>query len=296
MSKKPKLLVILGPTASGKSALAVNIAKKFGGEVISADSRQVYKDMHIGTGKVTKKEMAGVPHHMLSVLSPKRTFNAGLFQERARGELDKILARKKLPIICGGTGFYIDTLIYDYNLPDVPRDVLLRKKLERESTVELFSRLKKLDPERAETIDPHNRVRLIRSLEVVMKTKRPLPRLQKQSRYEILKLGIRLEDGDLKNKIHSRLLSRVKQGMIQEVKGLKRNGVSRKRFEDLGLEYRFVNRFLEGDITKQQMVEILEKEIWQYARRQMTWFKRDHEINWIKNEKEAEQLVSGFLR
>lgn len=295
MSSKPRLLVILGPTASGKSALAVKMAKKFRGEIISADSRQVYSELNIGTGKVTKKEMEGIPHHMLSVLSPKRTFNAGLFQKRARKELEKILKRGKLPIICGGTGFYIDTLIYDYDLPEVHKNKGLRKKLDKKSVEDLFKLLRKLDPRRAKNIDSHNKVRLLRSLEIVMETKKPLPRLEKKSKYEILKIGLTHDAEKLREKIQKRTADQFRSGMVSEVKNLRKRGVSSKRLEDLGLEYRWVNRYLEGEIDREELLQALDREIWHYAKRQMTWFKRDKEIHWIKNEKEAEGLVVKFL-
>lgn len=294
-TNKPKILAVVGPTASGKSALAISLAKKFKGEIISADSRQVYRGMDIGTGKVTKHEMRSVPHHMLSILSPKRTFNAGLFQKRAEAELQKILKRGKLPIICGGTGFYIDALIYNYKLPETPKDAALRSKLAKESPERLFARLKKLDPERAKNIDQRNKVRLIRSLEIVMKTGEPLPRLKKKSDYEVLKIGIALSAEELRRKIQKRTAGQFRSGMVSEVKNLKKKGLSSKRLEELGLEYRWVNHYLDGKITREEMLNMLDKEIWHYAKRQMTWFKRDKETHWVKSEKEAERLVRKFL-
>ncbi len=207
---KPKIIVIPGPTASGKSNLAVKLAKKFNGEIISADSRQVYKGLDIGSGKITKKEMRGVPHYLLDVASPKRTFTVSQYQKLAKKALEKILAKNKLPIVCGGTGFYIDALIYNYNLPAIPPQPKLRKQLEQKSTEELFEQLKKIDLKRAENIDKNNRRRIIRALEIIFVTKRPVPVLNtitrdsaitcdsKISSYEILKIGIRKPAEELK--------------------------------------------------------------------------------------------------
>ena len=162
-----KVLVILGPTAIGKSALAVKLAKRFDGEVISADSRQVYKGLDIGTGKITKKEMGGIPHHLLDVADPKKQFSVSDFVREANHALAMIYHSGRVPIIVGGTGFYIDALTGDVSLPEVPPDKLLRAKLNKLSNEELFEILKKKDPERAETIDRHNKVRLVRALEII---------------------------------------------------------------------------------------------------------------------------------
>ncbi|MEK7086778.1 MAG: tRNA (adenosine(37)-N6)-dimethylallyltransferase MiaA, partial [Patescibacteria group bacterium] len=162
-----KIIVVLGPTASGKSDLAVKIAKKYGGEIISADSRQIYKGLNIGSGKITKKEMRDIPHYLLDVASPKRTFTVAKYQELARRKIQEIWKRDNLPIICGGTGFYIDAVLNNCLLPEIKPDWELRKKLEKKSTEELFSNLKKLDPRRAKNIDRHNKRRLVRALEII---------------------------------------------------------------------------------------------------------------------------------
>ncbi len=296
-SKKPQILVILGPTASGKSTLAVKIAKKFNGEIISADSRQVYKGLDIGSGKITKKEMVNIPHHLLDVAFIKRTFTVAQYQKLAKKALQKILKRGKLPIICGGTGFYIDALIYDYKFPEVVPQPKLRKQLEEKSTEELFKQLQKLDPRRAKNIDKNNRRRLIRALEIVLITKRPVPALNTITRdsaitcdsktpvYDFLKIGIKKSAEELKKLIKQRLLKRSKQGLIEEVRKLHNpsagRGLSWQRLDDLGLEYRYVSRYLRGLITKEKMIEAIFKESWHYTKRQMTWFKRDKEIHWI---------------
>ena len=320
-AKNQKLLVILGPTASGKSDLAVELARRFNGEVISADSRQVYKGMDIGSGKITKKEMRGVPHWLLDVASPKRRFTVTQYQKLARKEIKKIWQRGKLPILCGGTGLYIQSIVDGLSIPEVPPDAKLRAKLEKLTTEKLFSKLQKLDRRRAKNIDRHNRRRLIRALEIVIKTGKPIPLIKsfnilsvipaqagihntdprfrgddKNRDIEILQLGIAQPKEKLKNLIKKRLIKRLRQGMVAEVKKLRNQGVSWKRLEEFGLEYRAIAQFLQKKITKQQMIDKIQKESEQYAKRQMTWFKRDKRICWIKNYKEVKKLTKRFFR
>ncbi|MDD5145029.1 MAG: tRNA (adenosine(37)-N6)-dimethylallyltransferase MiaA [Candidatus Pacebacteria bacterium] len=297
MLSKKVVFVILGPTASGKSGMAVRIAKKFNGEVISADSRQVYKGMDIGTGKITKNEMKGVPHYLLDVASPKKRFTVVQYRKLALKALKNILKRKKIPIICGGTGFYIESLIDGIIIPPVKPDRLLRLKLEKLSTEELFEKLKKIDPKRAKNIDKSNRRRLVRALEIVIKSGKAVPELKKEPLpYPVLFLGIKKEKEKLAILIKKRLLKRLKQGMINEVKMLKNSGISWKKLEDFGLEYRQIAQFLQNKISCEEMVTGLQKDIENFAKRQMTWFKRDKRIKWIKNYKEAEARIKNFLR
>ena len=292
-----KLIVILGPTSSGKSGLAVKLAKKFNGEIISADSRQVYKGMDIGTGKVTKKEREGIFHYLLDVVSPKRRFTVFQYRKLAINAINKILKKGKIPVLCGGTGFYIQAVVDGILIPEVPPDWKLRKKLEKKSLKELFFQLKKLDPKRAKKIDKKNLRRLIRALEVIIKTKKPIPALKKKPLpYPVLMLGIKKDFQTLKKLIKGRLLKRLKKGMIAEVKRLKKSGVSWKRLEDFGLEYRWITKFLQKKISFLEMKEELQKDIEHFAKRQMTWFKRDQKIRWVKNYKEAEKLVKKFLK
>lgn len=299
MDLKPKIIVIVGPTSSGKSDLAVEIAKRFNGEVISADSRQVYKGMNIGTGKVTKKEMKRIPHHLLDVISPKQTFTVARYKNLAEKAIQKIVAQNKLPIICGGTGFYIDAFLYDWNIPKVSPKPKIRKSIQHKTKEELFKMLSSLDPARAANIDKNNKARLIRALEIVLATGAPVPKFKpfekKNSIYEFIKIGIKAPNEELKNKIHTRLLKRLKQGMISEVEKLHRNGVSWKKLDDFGLEYRLVSRFLRGLITESEMTQTLEKEIRHYAKRQMTWFKRDKNTIWVSNPQKAFVKVQDFL-
>lgn len=295
MSNLPKVIVIAGPTASGKSDLAVWLAKKIKGEIISADSRQVFKGMDIGTGKITKKEMQSIPHYLLDIASPKKRFTVTRFQKLANQAINSILKKNKIPIICGGTGFYIQSVIDGLIFPQVKPDLSLRKKLEKKSAKQLFSLLKKRDPKRARIIDKDNKRRLIRALEIAIKTNNPIPELKKQKNFDILFLGIKKDKKELQKRIEKRLLKRLDQGMIKEVKKLKASGISYKKLYDFGLEYRYLSLFLQNKITYQEMVSLLQKEIEKYAKRQITWFKKDKRIIWIKNKKEMLSLVKNFI-
>ncbi|MBP9763526.1 MAG: tRNA (adenosine(37)-N6)-dimethylallyltransferase MiaA [Candidatus Pacebacteria bacterium] len=277
---KPKIIVIVGPTASGKSDLAVNIAKERNGEIISADSRQVYKGLDIGSGKITKREMRGVPHFLLDVANPKKVFTVADFKRLGQKAIDDILSRGKTPIIVGGTGFYIDTLVFDLDLPEVPPNKILREKLEKKTIEELFAELEKLDPERAEEIDSKNKVRLVRALEIVDALGK-IPKVNRSEKFNIEWIGIDWPDEVLKERIHTRLLKRIKSGMIKEAENLHVKGLSYKRMEQFGLEYRYMSRFLKGEISKEEMISELETKIRQYAKRQRTWFKRNKNIKWI---------------
>ena len=296
MNFKPKIVVIVGPTSSGKSDLAVMLAKKFGGEVISADSRQVYRGMNIGTGKITAEEMRGIPHHLLDVASPKKVYTVARYKHDAQNALKTILGRKKLPIICGGTGFYVSALVDDLMLPDVKPDLPFRKRLEKKTALELFALLKKLDPKRAKTIDAKNPRRLIRAIEIAY-TLGKVPAISKHSLYDTLFIGIVVPKKILKTRISKRLFKRVKNGMSDEVAALHQSGVSWKRMEDLGLEYRYCSRYLRKIIDKKTLLFRLETAIWKYAKRQMTWFKRNKNIHWVALDdiNGAEKLMRSFL-
>ena len=290
-----KLIVIVGPTASGKSDLAVKLAKKYNGEIISADSRQIYKGMDIGTGKITSEEMDGIPHHLLDVTSPNRVFTVAQYQKLGSKAIKKIISIGKLPIIAGGTGFYIDALITNSTLPNVKPDLMLRKKLNKLTAEKLFNMLEKLDTKRASAIDPYNKYRLIRALEIITTTGKPVPEVKISSDYKILKIGIMLPNTKLRKLIHKRLLARIKQGLIEEVKNLHNSKISWRRLDELGLEYRYVSKYLRGLMTKQEMLEKLETEIWHYSKRQMTWFKKDKSIHWITKKNQSFKLVRDFL-
>lgn len=293
---KPKILVIVGPTASGKSDLAVSLARRFDGEVISADSRQVYEGMDIGTGKITKKEMLGVPHHLLDAVSPKKTFSSEDWKKAAENAIEDILSRGKLPIVCGGTGFYISNLVDNVILPDVPLNPKLRTKLRKFSTEALFKKLQMLDPRRAASIDRDNPHRLIRAIEIATSLG-AVPEAKADPKYDALQIGIMTDDATLKERIRKRLVARMKKGMVAEAKRLHERGVSWKRMEELGLEYRYLARLIQKKISKAEFMTELEREICRYAKRQKTWWKRDARIKWfpLADARSIERTVREFL-
>ncbi len=281
MKDKPVILVILGPTAGGKSDLAVVLAKKLNGEVVSADSRQVYKGLDIGTGKITKKEMQGVPHYLLDVVTPEKNFSVSKYQALAYEVIDNILKRGKLPILCGGTGFYIQSIVDGFILPEVKIDQTLRAKLAKLKSEDLYRILFKIDPKRAMNIDPKNKVRLIRSIEII-KALGVVPKIKTNPRYSALSIGLKFSDDILKKRINKRLLKRLKQGMLEEAEDLHANGLPWKRMETLGLEYRYMAYYLQKKISKEEMIRQINTVSWHYAKKQMTWFKRDKRVWWIE--------------
>jgi len=278
--KKPKIIVIGGPTSSGKTDLSITLAKAVGGEVVSSDSRQVYRGLSIGTGKVKKREMRGIPHHLLDVADPKKQYSASDFANAARAAIADIARRGYVPIVVGGTGFYIDTLLGSVSLPDVPPDAALRKKIGGKSLAWLQSRLKKIDPKRFRTVDKKNKVRLIRSIEIA-EALGAMPSPKSATAYEALYFGVHVPMTDLKKKIRTRLITRMQEGMLREVRNLRSKGLSWKRMHELGLEYRYCALHLRGKLSKEDLIEILDKEIFRYAKHQMTWFKRNKNILWI---------------
>lgn len=307
MKEKPKLIVILGQTATGKSDFAVEVAKKINAEVISADSRQVYKGMDLGTGKITKKEMKGVPHHLLDVVSPaKKIFSVNDFQKLTNKKIKEIIGKNKIPIICGGTGFYIDSVVNGNIFPEVPPNKKLREELSKKTAPQLFTMLEKLDTDRAKSIDANNKVRLIRAIEIA-KALGKVPSLSTRSNlgennFEVLKIGITFPPEIIKERIYRRLIARIKIGMIKEIKDLhEKEKVSWKKLESFGLEYRHVALYLQGKLTKEEMIEKLNSQIWHFAKRQKTWFKRDRDIIWINPSKKtniasALKAVDKFLK
>ena len=283
---KPKIIIVLGQTSTGKSDLAVKIAKSIKlpmcGEIISADSRQIYKGLDIGSGKITKKEMKGVPHHLLSIALPEKRFSVAEYKALAEKCIVEILKRGNVPIICGGTGFYIDAITKGIIFPEVKPNSQLRKKLEKKSVVELFALLKIMDKKRARNIDKKNKRRIIRAIEIAEELGE-VPSLKNEvSPYQFIKIGILLKDEVLKKRIKRRLLLRIRKGMVVEVRNLNKSGISWKRLEELGLEYKYVALYLQKKISKKEMIKSLQKEIFKFAKRQMTWFKRDDKILWIK--------------
>ena len=271
--KKPKIIIVCGPTATGKTSHAIKLAKEIDGEIISADSRQVYTGINLMSGKATKKEMDGIPHHLLDVINPKKQFSVADFQKLGKKAIDDILLRGKTPIICGGTGLYIDALVHDTILPEVRPNLELRKKLNLKSSEDLFKILSKLDPERAKTIDAKNPVRLIRAIEIA-KELGVVPQIKKTSPYKTEWIYLDFPDDVLKERIHIRLLERIKDGMLREAKKLHDNGVSYKKMDSLGLECRTCAKYLQKKISKSELIDELNNDIWHYVKRQRTWFKK----------------------
>lgn len=315
--RKNKVIVILGPTSSGKSEMAVRLAKKFDGEVISADSRQIYRHMNIGTGKITKKEMGGVKHWMLDVVSPKTDYNVAKFKKAVDKIIPEIIKRGKLPIICGGTGFWIKAVVDNVNFPEVAPNKKLRNKLHNYSAKHLYKLLSKLDPQRARNIDKNNKVRLIRAIEIC-KTLGKVPTNNPQpTTYNFLQIGISIPKEKLQKNIKKRLKKRFQQGMIGEIKNLREKyKLSWKKIQSFGLGYFWIPLYLQGKLTKEKLFEKvypmkyptrwdnfakrnLFHRVYQaekdYAKRQITWFKKDKRINWLKDYKEIKKETTKFI-
>lgn len=293
---KPKIVVIVGPTASGKTSLSIELALKFNGEIISADSRQVYRGLDLGSGKVTPSEMSGVPHHLLDVANPAEVYTVADYVRDGRRAVSDIHRRGLTPIIVGGTFLYIDALVGKVSMPEVPPNEGLRTKLEAISNDVLFEMLEDEDPERALTIDKDNKRRLIRALEIIDAIG-VVPSTKSEELYDTLTIGIEISKEELKKNIHDRLTKRIEQGMIEEVRNLYAHGLSYERMEELGLEYRYIAEFLQGKIPEEEMFSQIEIKSLQYAKRQMTWLKRDKEILWISPEetKKIENTVAAFI-
>lgn len=293
---KPKIIVILGPTATGKSDMAVSLAQKYNGEIISADSRQVYAGLDLGSGKITKKEMQGIKHYLLDVCDPKEIYSVYDFQKDSEIAISEILDKGKVPIIAGGTGFYIQSIVEGLEFPKIKTNFKLRSELEEKDISELQKILKDLDSKFYSQMDTKNKVRIIRAIEII-KTEGYMRPLNKKPKYECLQIGLDLDFESLEKKINTRIEKRLELGMIDEVANLHKNGLSWDRMHSLGLEYRYISAFLQGRLTKQEMIDILSLRIRQFAKRQMTWFKRDKNIHWINpgDMKSAEKLVDEFL-
>jgi len=300
-----KILVILGPTASGKSDLAVELAIKFKGEIISADSRQVYKGLDIGSGKITPKEMRGIQHYLLDIVKPQTVFTVARFQKLAQQKIEDILKRGKLPIICGGTGLYIKSLVDNIIFPKVVPNLKIRNYLAAQPPNKLLAMLQRLDPEKARTIDAHNPRRLIRAIEIVKSLGGPTSKYSVDNslgsatpKWEVLQIGIKTDKKVLKEKIAQRFLKRVKQGMIEEAKKLHQTGLTYKRFPEIGLAYKYLALYLQNKVSREYFISESIRVEQQYAKRQMTWFKRDKKIKWffLKEKQVIKNTVHTFLR
>jgi tRNA dimethylallyltransferase len=294
---KPTVIAIVGPTASGKSALAVELALARRGEVVSADSRQVYRGMDIGTGKVTKEEMQGVPHHLIDITDPASdVYTATDWQHDATAMITDILARGRQPIICGGTFFYLDILRGKMQPAPVPPNHALRAELEPLPATELFDRLRALDARRAATIDTQNPRRLIRAIEIATALGSVPEATPRESPYTWRVFGIDVPPDILRDRIATRLDERLAHGMVGEVQRLREMGVTDARLISFGLEYRYVTAFLRGDYDAVTMRTKLFHAICQYAKRQRTWLRQDAAITWLPYPTSASAVTTMLSR
>ena len=298
--ENPPLIVVLGPTASGKSGLGIALAQRFAGEIVSADSRQVYRKLDIGTAKVTPEERALVPHHLLDVADVEETYSVSQFQQQAIAAINAILARGHLPFLVGGSPHYIQAVVDHLSIPSVPPQPELRAQLETRPLPELLAQLEILDPQAAASIDRNNPRRVIRALEVCLVSGQPfsMQRRVADPLYRSLLLGIAWPRDVLYARIDARVDERMQQGMVQEVQDLLAAGVSHERLEALGLEYRYVSRLLRGDFADEaEMIQRLKYAIHDFTRRQLTWFRKDKRIVWIEGNDTggAEAAVRAFV-
>jgi tRNA dimethylallyltransferase len=297
-TQKQKIIVVLGPTAVGKSDFAVLLAKKYNGEIISADSRQVYKGGDLLSGKITEKEMKGVPHYCLNLVPFSSAFSVTEWRKHTIKALKKISKNERVPIICGGTGMYIDSLLENKEFPAVPPNKELREKLSPLSAAELFQRLETLDKRRASTIDKSNTHRMIRAIEIAEALGEVPEVITKESPYEVLYIGLTLPKEELDARITKRVQKRMSRGMLEELKDLhKKYGIDKIR--PLGLEFKVLSDFVETKLSQEEALMRLTYDIIHYAKRQMTWFKRNKKIHWIHpteyDKKELRNLIKNFL-
>lgn len=295
-----KLVVILGPTASGKSDLAIKLAEKFGGEIISADSRQIYKDLNIGTAKVTKKEREEIPHYLVDIKKPDQIYTAGQFKKEAIDTINKIIKKRKIPFLVGGTGLYIKAVVDNLEIPQVKPDLKLRKKLElkieKEGLKSLYEELIRIDPEAAYIVDEKNPRRVVRALEVALKTKKPFSKLRKMGKpiFNSLQIGLNPGEQKLKERIAKRMNEMIRHGLVQEVEGLiKIYDKNLPTFDAIG--YREIIDYLDKKYSLEETISKINRNSWRYVKKQMSWFKKDPRIHWIKNQKQAKGLIQKFL-
>lgn len=288
-----KLIVILGPTASGKTSLAIKLAKEFNGEIISADSRQVYRGMDIGTDKIIASE---IPHYLIDVVNPDEKFTLAQYKQLAVKKIKDVQKRGKIPFLVGGTGLYIQAVVDNLQIPKTKPDKRIRNKLEKMTNHELFKKFKKLDPVGAISIDANNKRRLVRALEICLITKKPFSQQRKKGKplFDVLQIGIKPDKEKLEKKINQRADKMLKAGLIEEIKKLiKKYGLGLISMDSIG--YQEIIPYLQNKITLKQAEELIKIHTRQYAKRQMTWFKRDKRIQWIENYSQAKELIRDFL-
>ena len=300
---KPKVVVIVGPTASGKTAVSIELAKKINGEIISADSMQIYKYMDIGIAKPTLDEMQGIKHYMLDVVMPDETFNVAKYKSMAESAIEEILKKGKVPIIVGGTGLYVNTLVDGIEFADVPGDEEYRNELiekgYREGAMSIYKELEKVDSESAKKIDPNNIRRVARALEIYKVTGKTKTQLDIESRkevkYDYRLFGMEWDRETLYNRIDLRVDKMIEAGLIDEVRNVtEKFKISNTAVQGLG--YKEVIEFLNGNISYEEMIEKLKLETRHYAKRQLTWFRRDKRIKWIKPDENATCVIINELQ
>jgi len=301
--RKPKLIIITGPTASGKSELGIKLAKKFNGEIVSADSRQIYWGMDIGTGKTQNQE--SIPHHGIDIADPAEEFTVAQYQKFAVEKIQEIHTRGKTPFLVGGTGLYIQSIVDNLEIPKVPPSKALREKLEKKSEKELWEDLQRMDPKTAETLDSKNKQRLIRALEVKLLSGISFVSAKKikEPYFDNLQIAIKIPREKLYKNIDRRVEQMIEQGLEEEVKSLSEE-LSQKIPEEKiwslsslsGIGYFEFKKYFENKIDLEEVVRLIKLHSRQYARRQMTWFKRDKRIHWIEGFQTAEKLISEFLK
>lgn len=289
MTKKP-LIILAGPTAVGKTALSIRLAKETGAEIISADSMQVYRGMDIGSAKITKEEMAGVPHYLVDVLEPEEDFNVVRFQNMAKDAAAEIWSKGKIPLVVGGTGFYIQALLYDIDFTENDGDESYRRELEKKASdeqgaLELYEMLRNTDPKSAQEIHPRNIKRIIRALEFYRQTGKKISehneiQRQKESPYNYAYFVLNDERGRLYERIDRRVDLMMEQGLLEEVRALRERGVRKDSTAMQGLGYKELYAYLDGEYPLDEAVRIIKRDTRHFAKRQITWFKREKNVVW----------------
>lgn len=288
LSTKEKILVIIGPTAVGKTSLSIELAKKYNAEIISGDSMQIFQGMDIGTAKIKKEEMKGIPHHLIDIKKPEESFSVAEFQELVREKITDITNRGKLPMIVGGTGLYIQSVIYDYQFSDVPSNQsfreLLEKRAKEEGSVAIHQELKKVDPDSAEKIHPNNIRRVIRALEIYHCTGKTMQEYQKQQNpdllYDVAIVGLTMEREMLYERINQRVEMMMEDGLIQEVKQLYDRGL-RECQSIQAIGYKELYEYFDERVSLEEAIENLKKNSRNYAKRQLTWFRNKMDVKWF---------------
>lgn len=275
---KQKIVVIIGPTATGKTDLGIHLAQLYHGAIISADSRQIYKGLDIGSNKITPEEMKGILHRGIDCADPKTPWTVADFKTYGKQVIQEYTEKELLPFIVGGSALYVDALAFDSQFPEVPPNPALRKQLERFSNEELFAQLKNEDPERALSIDRHNKVRLVRALEITH-TLGSIPHMSQEPAYYIFWIGIDLADDVLKQRIEERFIKKEKE-IYDEIRGLIASGIDPNWLSSLGIEYRYGTQYVQGELPQDEAKLLILRDSWRLVRKQRVWWKRNKAITW----------------